>query len=207
MVTIKENYSNLVVLGKLDDPKVYLCRKIAEYLEKKIGFIVEFITLFETQFVAYREDLIKKEESFTNWKDSPIIYERTDKGYHILGSLENFTRWACAYHAYVEEKLTNQFIEEQMISLRKSLDKLGNKYAFFNIKLGDNLINKKIIIELFFNKCPKTCENFLRLCQGFKSKSNEFLSYERTYFHRVVKNSFIQGGDLNQLKISKSILT
>lgn len=99
--------------------------------------------------------------------------------------------------------MTSHFVEQNMLFLKKNLDKVGNKYAFFNIRLGDTLINKKIIIELFFNKCPKTCENFLKLCIGFKSKSNEYLSYERTYFHRIVKNSFIQGGDLNQLKISK----
>lgn len=98
--------------------------------------------------------------------------------------------------------MTSLFIEDQMLTLKKNLDKLGNRYAFFNIKIGDSLLNKKIIIELFYNKCPKTCENFLKLCGGFKSKSNEYLSYERTFFHRIVKNSFIQGGDLNQLKIS-----
>lgn len=211
MVTIKENYHSLNILGKLDDPKVYLCKNIASYLENKINFKVKFILLFETQFLAQREELIKVDSSFSSWKESPIIYEvvynciieqTNDNKYNILGSVDNFTKWASAYHSFIEEKITGEFIEKQIINLRKTLEKTGNKYAYFNVRIGDHLINKKIIIELFYEKCPKTCENFIKLCEGFRSRSNEYLSYERTYFHRVVKNSFIQGGDLNQLNIS-----
>jgi len=75
MVTIKENYSSLNILGKLDDPKVYLCKNIATYLENKINFKVKFILLFETQFLAHREELVKQDSSFSSWKESPIIYE------------------------------------------------------------------------------------------------------------------------------------
>lgn len=75
MVTIRESYKSLTILGKLDDPKVYLCKKIASYLENTINFSVKFILLFETQFLAYREELVKQDPSFSSWKDSPIIYE------------------------------------------------------------------------------------------------------------------------------------
>jgi peptidyl-prolyl cis-trans isomerase B (cyclophilin B) len=47
-----------------------------------------------------------------------------------------------------------------------------------------------IKIELFTDKAPKTCENFLKYC------SNDF--YKDTIFHRVIKNFMIQGGGLTQ---------
>jgi len=75
MVTLKENYTCLNILGKLDDPKVYLCKNIATYLENKINFKVKFNLLFETQFLAFREELVKQDCSFSSLKESPIIYE------------------------------------------------------------------------------------------------------------------------------------
>lgn len=44
-----------------------------------------------------------------------------------------------------------------------------------------------IEIELWSKECPKTCRNFIQLCmEGY---------YDRTIFHRVVKDFIVQGGD------------
>src|SRR5574338_771199 len=44
-----------------------------------------------------------------------------------------------------------------------------------------------MVIELFSNDAPKTVENFLNL--------TEHKFYDRTVFHRVIKDFMIQGGD------------
>lgn len=47
-----------------------------------------------------------------------------------------------------------------------------------------------INLELFCDKCPKTCHNFLLLAtRGY---------YDNTCFHRVIKNFILQGGDPSQ---------
>ena len=76
MVSIKENYKCLTVVGRLDDPKVYLCQHIATFIESKTKMKTDFILMFETQFLAYREELIKQESTFNLLKDSPIIFEK-----------------------------------------------------------------------------------------------------------------------------------
>ena len=76
MVTIKEHYESFTVLGRLDDPKVYLCQHIAAFIENKTKLKTKFIMLFETQFLAYREELINQDSNFFSLKDSPIIYEK-----------------------------------------------------------------------------------------------------------------------------------
>ena len=45
----------------------------------------------------------------------------------------------------------------------------------------------RIIIELNFGVVPKTCNNFLILC--------EKKAYKNTKFHRVIKDFMVQGGD------------
>lgn len=54
----------------------------------------------------------------------------------------------------------------------------------------DNKYYGKIIIRLFDDVVPKTCENFRVLCQTKK--------YYNSPFHRIIKDFMIQGGDFTQ---------
>jgi len=78
-----------------------------------------------------------------------------------------------------------------------------NKYCFMELSCeGKNY--EKIIIELFNNICPKTSRNFLELCKGkTKNKMGESLSYEGTLINRIVKDGYIQAGDLKRIGVSK----
>ena len=67
----------------------------------------------------------------------------------------------------------------------------SNPKCFLDIKIGENE-KKRVEIELFKDKVPKTCENFRCLCTGEKGDN---LSYKNSIFHRVIKDFMIQGGD------------
>ena len=73
--------------------------------------------------------------------------------------------------------------------------------VFMNIKIG-NKEPQKIVFKLYNDVCPKTCENFKKLCTG--ELGNKFvtgqtasknLHFKGSPFHRIIKGFMAQGGD------------
>jgi peptidylprolyl isomerase len=57
----------------------------------------------------------------------------------------------------------------------------------------------RIVLGLFGQVAPKTVENFYRLClcdQGLGKYSGKPLCYRQSYFHRIIPNFMVQGGDI-----------
>ncbi|EON66031.1 hypothetical protein W97_05274 [Coniosporium apollinis CBS 100218] len=52
----------------------------------------------------------------------------------------------------------------------------------------------RLVVELFADKAPKTCENFRALCTG----SNPTLTYKMSPIHRIIDEFMIQGGDITK---------
>ncbi|KAK5860973.1 hypothetical protein PBY51_022406 [Eleginops maclovinus] len=72
--------------------------------------------------------------------------------------------------------------------------------VFFDIGISNVLVGR-VVIELFSDVCPKTCENFRCLCTGEKGIGKgtmKPLHYKGCLFHRVVKDFMIQGGDFSE---------
>ena len=60
--------------------------------------------------------------------------------------------------------------------------------------------SRSVVIQLFAETCPKTCENFIALLcsSSSSSKSKPQPSYRGTEFHRIVNNFMVQGGDFDK---------
>lgn len=65
-----------------------------------------------------------------------------------------------------------------------------NPKAFMSISINDKPLGN-IVFELYKDKNPKTSENFLSLCKGYKN-----LTYKNNVFHRVITGFMAQGGDI-----------
>lgn len=60
----------------------------------------------------------------------------------------------------------------------------------------DEVYLGRIVILLFENICPKTCKNFIAMCEGTTfSPAGDRLHYKSSKFHRVIKGFMIQSGD------------
>ena len=89
-----------------------------------------------------------------------------------------------------EEKEGNEIDKK-----RKREEGSNRVRCFFDVKIGSDNIGR-IVMQLFSDIVPKTCENFKQLCEGDnKSKEGIKLSYKNCPFHRVIPNFMIQGGD------------
>jgi len=78
--------------------------------------------------------------------------------------------------------------EEAYVSL---LTETGLTFAFLEISFDQQVIGR-LIFELFPNLAPKTCENFLSLCESEAGSSG----YVGTPIHRIKPGGWLQGGDV-----------
>ncbi|KPA86591.1 putative peptidyl-prolyl cis-trans isomerase (cyclophilin- 40) [Leptomonas pyrrhocoris] len=76
---------------------------------------------------------------------------------------------------------------------------MSNAYCYFDVTIGGKPLKERIVMELFTDVTPKTCENFRQLCLGNGGKTVEGTEVPMTYkgssFHRVIAGFMIQGGD------------
>uniref|UniRef100_A0AAX7VSB8 peptidylprolyl isomerase n=1 Tax=Astatotilapia calliptera TaxID=8154 RepID=A0AAX7VSB8_ASTCA len=78
--------------------------------------------------------------------------------------------------------------------------KVQRPRCFLDIGISNVLVGR-IVVELFADICPKTCENFRCLCTGEKGigkGTQKPLHYKGCLFHRIVKDFMIQGGDFSE---------
>jgi peptidyl-prolyl isomerase G (cyclophilin G) len=78
------------------------------------------------------------------------------------------------------------------------------EYCFLQVSIAASP-PQTIVIQLFVEKCPNTCRNFLALCCGTAASSQERTSrqspqptYRASEFHRIIDGFMVQGGDFER---------
>lgn len=123
-----------------------------------------------------------------------------------IGGLDGLLMWAGDKYDYelpAEMASTNHALREKFQELAQNefdeyMAKQSRKFVYMDFGIPGTVDEQRVVFELFVEKCPKTCENFIALCTGEKGTSEQGtkLHYKNTPIHRVVKNGWIQGGDL-----------
>lgn len=86
-------------------------------------------------------------------------------------------------------------------NLMTFLRSTGSTYCWMLVRIGD-MVQGRIVFQLHSAELPRTCENFMHLCRGdlpdAESNGKKIkLHYKGSTFFRVVKNGWIQGGDIS----------
>uniref|UniRef100_A0A8D0DQW2 Peptidyl-prolyl cis-trans isomerase n=1 Tax=Salvator merianae TaxID=96440 RepID=A0A8D0DQW2_SALMN len=117
---------------------------------------------------------------------------------HLIGDEKMLLKWAYDVWDYKDFKsealydaITRDFVTKYMKSKQ-------HVYVYFQIAIQEIPIGQ-LLFELYSDICPKTSRNFKCLCTGEKKKSASglALTYQDSIFHRLVKNGWLQGGDIS----------
>ena len=163
------------------------------YLEGQHPDIVkgECLQFFETQW----EEFMKKtaftlKGVFYQHTGSHIIY-LNDKEY--IGNGDAFAKWALHNFSYMDNSHSIIYDKLATDAYRKMINNSNTRrYTYMTINFGGGEYN--VIYELFSDIAPRTCENFLSLCENYTRRDGEMLSYVSTEVHRVVKGMYLQAG-------------
>ena len=99
-----------------------------------------------------------------------------------------------------------RFASEEEIQRRQGIRRMRNndprkaqvcEKVYMDVEIGGEK-EGRLVIGLFSDMLPRTCENFRSLCEGFKTSDGKTISYRDTPFHRVIRGFMAQGGDVTE---------
>ncbi|XP_032877989.1 probable inactive peptidyl-prolyl cis-trans isomerase-like 6 [Amblyraja radiata] len=181
----------------------------------KLGFpsrITELVIrpLLEFAWDSYLAEMKKVGESEV-WGFTSCVMCFLDG--QLLGDEKDFLQWARVEFAYTDYRPQSLYraITDDFHS--KYLKNTKHIYVYLEIAINQQPVGR-LLLELFTDKCPKTCKNFETLCTvetaetaktaktaetaetAESTSTDSQLCYKGTIFHRLVKNGWIQGGDV-----------
>lgn len=109
--------------------------------------------------------------------------------YHIYRRNIYVNEEDCVINKNIKSK--HEIVKKKIKNVKKQ-KKSNSKLVFMDISVADYPMGK-IVIKLFDDVVPMTCNNFRVLCSN-KNK----LTYKGSIFHRVINNFMIQGGDITE---------
>ncbi|XP_014779535.1 probable inactive peptidyl-prolyl cis-trans isomerase-like 6 isoform X2 [Octopus bimaculoides] len=165
---------------------------------------IDFPTMFQKpdilpMFEFEWEEFIEKQKKLL--QGEMWIYDKNELVFinnKMLGSYDDLLYWA-DYNKFYDNNLPYTLfaalVEEDY---RNELIKRNHDFIYMYISI-DDIESGFFLIELFNDILPKTCENFKTLCVGNTPMARDpqrKLTYENSFFHRIVPNGWIQGGDV-----------
>lgn len=127
---------------------------------------------------------------FYQHSGSHLVY-LNDKEY--VGNGDAFATWALHNFSYMDNSHSIIYDKLAADCYRKMINNSKTrKYAYMTINFGGS--DYQVVYELFQDIAPRTCTNFLSLCENFTRADGETLSYVNSEVHRIVKGMYLQAG-------------
>uniref|UniRef100_A0A2I3GR20 Peptidyl-prolyl cis-trans isomerase n=1 Tax=Nomascus leucogenys TaxID=61853 RepID=A0A2I3GR20_NOMLE len=129
------------------------------------------------------------------WEYSSSVISFVNR--QFLGDALDLQKWAHEVWDIVDIKPSALYDALTEDFSTKFLRDTKHDFVFLDICIDSSPIGR-LIFELYCDVCPKTCKNFQVLCTGKAgfSQSGIRLHYKNSIFHRIVRNGWIQGGDI-----------
>nr|XP_012146716.1 PREDICTED: uncharacterized protein LOC100881397 isoform X1 [Megachile rotundata] len=87
---------------------------------------------------------------------------------------------------------------------KQFMEKSKRKYVYFTFTVNGHLMGSFVFV-LYSDLLPLTCQHFLNLCNGYDEVQHCYKDayYINTRVHRIVKNGWIQCGDIESSEINE----
>ncbi|XP_043922784.1 probable inactive peptidyl-prolyl cis-trans isomerase-like 6 isoform X2 [Protopterus annectens] len=185
------------VVGLLGEPSFHCAKSVAEALKQTFPSKLEdpiVLPLLEYQWREFVGN-IKQEFKGEIWDFTSSVMCFLDG--HPLGNEEALLKLAEEEFHYKDFRPEALYLAFASDFYTKYQNAKKHTFVFLDISI-DGQLTGRMLFELFSDICPKTCKNFQALCTGEMgtSKSGLILHYKGSIFHRLVKNGWIQGGDI-----------
>ena len=143
--------------------KAYTCaRELKEKFPDKVADFT-LTTLFPAQWDLHLKDLqnLKKGDFYHHKGHSLIVYLESAAGEStFIGGCESFLEWALQNFRYVDNTSAIIYKNLSANAYKAAVHQTeGRSYVQIEISSG-GARPEKVLIELFDDICPKTCENF-----------------------------------------------
>jgi len=115
----------------------------------------------------------------------------------LKGTVAEFVAWVAATFNIAADTYAAEFEAIGAGALRNHYNKDGSTFVFMDLTV-DGAQAGRLVFELYTSVCPKTSENFMKLCTG-EAGTNErgtALTYEGSVIHRIQERGWVQGGDI-----------
>lgn len=186
----------LLVAGNLLSPAFQIASSVANDLVMVDSTLrVERKPLVESEWVecfARLKSKYKIEAQF----DATCLVIHSVLG--LLGNSDEFFDWAKKTYDYAMpiKKESARFSEMADDSFSQYMRDSSNRFVWFEVSFGNAA--HMVVMELFYSICPKTCDNFLALVKNTHKDGpkNVNMHYAKTPIHRIVRDGWIQGGDI-----------
>ncbi|KAF1644375.1 Problable inactive peptidyl-prolyl cis-trans isomerase-like 6, partial [Eudyptes chrysocome] len=191
----------VTVVGLLRHPAFHVAKCAAEAL--KLKFPSKFADPVIQPLVefAWHEYLQEKKKELRGevWAYASSVM--CFVGGQLLGDEKELLKWS--YHEWdyrdFKPEALYQAIAEDFYAkyLKNSQASSTHVFVYLEIAIEEQPVGR-LLFELFSDACPRTCENFRALCAGgvTSPRDGRELTYKNSLFHRLVKNGWIQGGDI-----------
>ncbi|XP_066466616.1 probable inactive peptidyl-prolyl cis-trans isomerase-like 6 [Tiliqua scincoides] len=187
------------VVGLLTETSFHIAAAVAEALGRNFPTMIaepKIIPLLEFAWDEYLQEK-KKELKGETWEYPSNVMCFIDG--QLIGDEKMLLHWAYDVWQYKDVKTTAlyQAIVEDFFT--KHMKGKQHVFVYLDIAIDGEPVGQ-LLFELYSDICPRTCRNFWCLCTGEKGTSEKGLqlTYQNSIFHRLVKNGWIQGGDIDE---------
>eukprot|EP00943_MAST-04B_sp_MAST-4B-sp1_P008347 g8347.t1 len=181
----------LAVYGNLDDPAFHECRLLATAISEEFAPVtLDIKALVETDYLDFLQKKRKEIGADAyNHNSSPFVYYN---GCNYIGGVIEFRKWARKVYEIALDNEQSVYDEIGAKAKDTWMKNSNNSFCYLEVQLVGEPQPSKVLIEMYDDLCPNTCDNFRRLCTGQSGRS-----YVGSPFHRVMKDGYVQGGDID----------